>query len=96
MVGGRGKFTVSYLEGSTSTKPTPEESKLVSLALRDLNTYNTTGANKLLVHAVRWKDWEMYQKIISASGAHKKIGIIPELQLMDAWKVFSFEKMRSM
>ncbi|KAJ8517299.1 hypothetical protein ONZ45_g5476 [Pleurotus djamor] len=95
MVGGRGKFTVSYLEGSTSTKPTPEESKLVSLALRDLNTYNTTGANKLLVHAVRWKDWEMYQKIISASGAHKKIGIIPELQLMDAWKVFSFEKMRS-
>ncbi|KAJ8496430.1 hypothetical protein ONZ45_g12454 [Pleurotus djamor] len=94
LMGGRSKYTISYLEKSRTTKPTQEEAKLVSLALRDIKSYNTVGANQLLVHALRWKDWEMYLKIVTASGANKKVGLLTEAQLMAAWKVFSFERMR--
>ncbi|KAJ8496425.1 hypothetical protein ONZ45_g12453 [Pleurotus djamor] len=97
LLGGRSKYTISYLEGSTSTKPTSEESKLVSLALGDLNPYRDTSAiaNQLLVHAIRWDDWDMYQKIVTASGADQKVGALPKAQLLDALRVFSFERMRS-
>ncbi|KAF4607220.1 hypothetical protein EYR38_001280 [Pleurotus pulmonarius] len=87
--GGGAPYALARLKDSTSLQPSEDEKKLVDLILA-IPYMSPDAARALASHALRWKDLEMFKKIVKARNADTGAGVLTTDQLVQAWRVFSF------
>ncbi|KAK0501477.1 hypothetical protein EDD18DRAFT_1066392 [Armillaria luteobubalina] len=82
-------YGLQRLKDSTSETPTPDDLKIANLVIDRLNVENKQFAMPMSEFAIKWKDLEMWKRIVKAIAfdlsAYGLDGLV------NAWRTFTFE-----
>ncbi|KAK0489113.1 hypothetical protein IW261DRAFT_395208 [Armillaria novae-zelandiae] len=85
-------YGLQRLKDSTSETPTPDDLKIANLVIDRLNVQNKQSAISMSEYAIKWKDLEMWKRIVKAIAFDLSVYGLDGL--VNAWRTFTFEDIR--
>lgn len=85
-------YAIQRLKSADSTVPTADDRTLADLVIHSLKSNDMVTATTVVNFALRWKDLERWKAVIKKSGLSASSLSVDEL--LQAWKIFSFEGVR--
>ncbi len=85
-------YGLQRLKDSTSETPTPDFLKIANLVIDRLNVQNKQSAMSMSEFAIKWKNLEMWKRIVKATAFDLSAYGLD--RLVNAWRTFTFEDVR--
>ncbi|PBK72531.1 hypothetical protein ARMSODRAFT_882642 [Armillaria solidipes] len=82
-------YGLQRLKDSTSETPTPDDLKIANLVIDRLNVQNKRSAMSMSEFAIKWKNLEMWKRIVKATAFDLSAYGLD--RLVNAWRTFTFE-----
>ncbi|THH12663.1 hypothetical protein EW146_g7492 [Bondarzewia mesenterica] len=78
-----------------SENPSAEASRIAAWIMEKMPPSKDVTAAKVMANlAVQWNDLDKWHQVVTFSGAEKNMNVLGRQNFMDAWKKFSFERVK--